>query len=1225
MAHEKTNSTNFNVFKRHGFRESPFHPLGVTLPLTEEVPFPVGIAKELCKIIQWIEKTKSYVYNDLYLVVGEYGAGKSEILKYIKRYIERKYNLRVIYTFLKYPLRQVNKMIKNELEKNGLDPNNLVNPVFIIIDEADDFERDLKAGIITGKDLSKFIKSLRRFLEPVGEYESEIPRNVKLLFGAGPHSYNKMNIEAVEVVKQRIKDQKIILKPPEEWQVIGFARRRLYFYANEELREILKENPYFPFTKGILRTIALISRIYHPEKKYSLRFASQIYDKLLFYSCETSTGTLPRDIDYSVILELLENPENFGISDEYVISHFKNIFKILSERGEMLDSEEKEIFFYLFADDEPKSPKEIAEKINMEIKIVEKALSDLEEKSLVEKCFIIRERPLVTKIRKIVEEKFPSYVEQKKIIENITCKEYNVSWDNDYGLKDMITIFNEFFGSTKDKCSKIETNESNEIIILGDFSSMEEVPPSVRNIVQKYAQSVKYRILPRFKKDVILKLTPPRIDQTLKQLIDEVEKSSPLILQSTIIKNISGIISSSASFLKAKINIKKLSGTWSYIHMKTSDGIHFLVFFLPEYKLKATTQILEDFVREGEKEATTNVYLILFYGKKKNIEAVLRNLQTISPVPFDIRERIFIRELTFDELLWLFGYNKIDEEKREKIRKIIENELDENKKGFLEKARSKGLIIECTKSKIDGLIDVLKGCWKELSLKNEIPQGLLDELKDFGKEFIITKSHPLSIYEKNVLFVFKFYKIDSMLYRNLKDLVNKIFIKKLCKINPSKLLDDIMIDIKHILIKNKNGQLRVCLPSQKSLNEVFQNLLADVNSKIREVESVEEVGIDDIILKLNSAGWFTEREIIENCKKKFRIFIKEVPEVFHFDDYEKFINQVVKAGLVATKIYSDVFSDLSGVAERLDKLISEKRDTISYIRNIIQYITKSYTKLKRISEVPREVEAKYSSIFKDVENLFEVKQLDDIRSKLDRFSQELEMLVKGGEELKNIISQIEYNIGNLSELTEKIEKFRNYNKEEIKLFLEDQTYLFNIITLPKEDLEKIKTKITTEISLYYKIKPFVNYYTKTIDFLIKCLSEEVQNLLNKVKEWIKLELYGRLNWIITRGRTSLNKIKNIANEMEAYKKSVDSLLSNLSINKLDIINLKTILDCRRKLENTFKELFREFWELVWYITRNGPGKPIDKEKLYSKFSREVVNKALKELERYNLIAVSYIT
>jgi len=1227
MPYTDANLSDFNVFRLHGFKESPFHPLGVTRPTMEEVPFPVGVTEELCKIIQWIKKTISYSDNDLYLVVGEYGAGKTEILKYIKRYIEKKYGFQVIYTFLKYPLCEVNDMVKRELEDKGLDSKNLTKTIFIIIDEADDFERDLKTGRITKRDLSNFIKSLRRFLEPEESYGMNILKNIKLLFGAGPQSYKKMEKEAVEVIEQRIREQKIMLQPPEEWQVIGFARRRMYFYADKSLREILNDKPYFPFTKGVLRTIALMSRVYHPQKEYSLRFASQLYDKLLFYSCKSSTSEVPQRIDHSLILKLLKSPEIFGINDEEIISHFKGIYRIMNEYAASLSSEEeKTVFFYLFIDDEPKSPEELSEELNIETGDIKRLLLNLENKRLIEKCYMIFKASTIAEIKKKLKNIISDHIEREKVLKNIIIREYNTNWDPEHGSKDLVSIIDGFLDQKYGeelRCGQIKANEFNEIIMIGDISSAGIIPYQVVNIIKEHAEHIKYKILPQLKESVILKKALPPPDHRRK-LTEQIQKSSLKQLQLEIINNVSSIISSSP-LLRAKIREERFGGIWDYLVVNTSDGLRFTIFFLPEFKLQAnSSKILKDLIEEVERKITPDFYLILFYDNKNFIENALKTVSSSVPMPLKINERVFWRRLTWDEFVQLFGYDKLNEEEKRNIENVIVHDLiNKSKDSFLKRADNKGLIIKHSQKKINRLADTLNEAWTIFVLKNIISSDIIERLREINESFVITQHSVLSAYERNILYVFGFYRNDEISSRELEKLLDKIFIKKLCRIKPLDLLNKIMIDIKHVLVRC--GENKICLPSQSSLKEIFRRKIEKIENMIRELETIEEVKMYNIHLKLDSSKWIEVREKVGNCKKNFEIFVKELPDSFYFDNFDKFLNQVVSAAKISTKIYLKIFSILSDIAGSLSELTCKKDRSIKYIKNMFQQIFENYKKLEELGEVPEDIQNELDELPAEVENLFEVGQIDEIELKLNNFLQKLAALVKGGEELNKEILKIKNKVNSLNKLVEKVEKFTVNNSEVLKRFIKEEKYL-SLTILPKENIRKIREKIVNEVLYYREIKPFINYLITVIDSIVNYLSDELKGILHKVEKWTASELAGRLNWLIMRGGTSTNiAIKNLIKDLKNYKNAIDTVLNSLNMDKLHDINLAFLSDCYNRLRTVFKELFKDYYEIVWHITKKGPKQVIDKNELYKTYQKELVDRVLKDLEDQNLITVSYIT
>jgi len=226
----------FNIFQDLGYKRNPFNPIGVPQALVyEDVPPPIGVKKQLGKIKKALDTSINYSSNMIFLVIGEYGTGKSELMKYLYRILKKEGRCTHYTLFGDEGLRLLNPL-KQTMKKK---PEGKNVRSFTFIDEIDDIKRSIFLGKISTNEAMGFSQDLRKFLERNPPFEN-IDRNM-LVLGLGVPSYDYIDRVNPDITRSRLVGLKAKLHKPEDWQILGFLRRRLYFHGNSKIREKIRK------------------------------------------------------------------------------------------------------------------------------------------------------------------------------------------------------------------------------------------------------------------------------------------------------------------------------------------------------------------------------------------------------------------------------------------------------------------------------------------------------------------------------------------------------------------------------------------------------------------------------------------------------------------------------------------------------------------------------------------------------------------------------------------------------------------------------------------------------------------------------------------------------------------------------------------------------------------------------------------------------------------------
>lgn len=135
---------------------------------------------------------------------------------------------------------------------------------------------------ISRNDADRFFKDFRRFLERNDRFSDF--KNIMLVLGFGVPSWNYVLSYHPDISDNRLIGFKIIIPEPEDWKMAGLVRRYIYFYANQDLRNLINlKNPYYPFSEGTALALAKLSALVHEYTYVNTRMLIKLMDRLVVY------------------------------------------------------------------------------------------------------------------------------------------------------------------------------------------------------------------------------------------------------------------------------------------------------------------------------------------------------------------------------------------------------------------------------------------------------------------------------------------------------------------------------------------------------------------------------------------------------------------------------------------------------------------------------------------------------------------------------------------------------------------------------------------------------------------------------------------------------------------------------------------------------------------------------------------------------------------------------
>ncbi|RLE57195.1 MAG: hypothetical protein DRJ40_02435 [Thermoprotei archaeon] len=350
-----------------GFLDRPFHPVGL-VPI-RRFHRAVGLGPELSKVLSTLERFIISRENLLFLVVAEYGWGKSELLDEIEHIIHEMFSDKVVVVRevltpeLKLPLDKICKL-REETNKH----------IVVLVDEVDELSR-LASAVLREEEIPDSIRkafvdfgtSLRALLEPrvfSSVLRGKVIDKVLLILAVTPQLATLLSRCVPDVftaVRGRICGE-VRLEKFLYWQLEGLVVTRLISYSSPERRQLIEKgklHPYHPFIRDALPTLYTLAKSIEvretPSPRLLVKLLSALMDEAILHSIREGTKEL-RTIGVEDIVEVISKCTEAGekIVDREYLEELLNavqkreeklVLKILalSEIPRTLDSIEYEL------------------------------------------------------------------------------------------------------------------------------------------------------------------------------------------------------------------------------------------------------------------------------------------------------------------------------------------------------------------------------------------------------------------------------------------------------------------------------------------------------------------------------------------------------------------------------------------------------------------------------------------------------------------------------------------------------------------------------------------------------------------------------------------------------------------------------------------------------------------------------------------------------------------
>jgi len=1213
-----------NIFLKVGFTANPFNPMGVTKGVDDDVPPPVGVREQLKQTLKFLDEITSYNDNMLYAVIGPYGSGKSELMKYLYRY-SIKNGINCLYKQFDQRSIHLYTTLKAFTRDQIIEPK--IKRIIIFLDEIDDIPRMIQNGTITSREADRFFKDLRRFLERNDEFKDF--RNVLLVMGLGKPSWNHMKKFAVDISDQRLLGKRPELDEPEDWQMVGLIRRYMYYYANTDLRKKMDLNNFYPISEGKSLALARLSALVHEHTHVNTRMVIKLIDRVIYYLANETVKSkekLIRELTLEDLKVIIKNPELLNLAEEHFESALSNIYQSLENSAksisEKINIDQENIFnllFRIYFDHSIITDEEISnyidsrylkqiKKLFIDNNLINKTLvlNPYEDKkeyaSLINKAGLIEDKSqiyLIKKYRRLLDKLLsesnfdPLKVPDVEYESFIAVDERNIEFIQETDFKELfihensteiLQLSNERWEKEiKDKqmgeleqkgifeaCRKLEAlNQSD---IMKNFALKTKKILNVENIkLYEFKQKISYD-------EILCTLESPKIVffivrddpkrhfiETTKSFLNDLIKHTKEPFEGYVIFNIS--------------NVKEMEyNDSSSSELNKTVETYFETNYMPYVK-----------VINIPNESVAHILFDELTKKERNHNNVIRDFVSfIRTVQKDIREFYKSnKRLPLDSIDF-----KVSDTK--KLNKLIETIW--------------GLIVK--NEKVDK------------NSKN------VQELMKYGEEFVFHSDQLLSPIEIDLINLISHTASNKITRDNLDKILRKRFALS-CSIynnNEMRLLD--ILTLKYILINERPG--------------------AKTNYHYHIFDSSDESTIvEELYDKLT----------------KIEKDIENLPQLIDFAGISMSIN--IDTQKINTK-FDGIKQDINKLEETKNRLVQlAPKSNIKSIKS---------ENLKELTRLSKEFDKDYASILKDIvkinENITVI--VDNKKSVLKEVKDlDITLMVKDNTEslnLKDIISEVQEVLSKKTKLTEVYARINGLKikindqlrrKGEIKKFIDDirteikntNNYLAPLSTIYNLNSKILyytveNTETVSEISKYFEI-----YQPEPIntDLLLNEIPEDVDDA-TIVSDWVlkKLELINdkTQNICVLLRDELIIHLEPIVNILKWVNKRNEKTWKEwVNTDKVDdvLIELNSIIEdinskdyvVKRQLEKTvdgsettmklLKNTFGKNHKIVFEIGKVGPEQAVIRDTLYDMFNKNNVEEILDLLAKMDLVKTSYIT
>ena len=414
-------------------------------------------------------------------------------------------------------------------------------------------------------------------------------------------------------------------------------------------------------------------------------------------------------------------------------------------------------------------------------------------------------------------------------------------------------------------------------------------------------------------------------------------------------------------------------------------------------------------------------------------------------------------------------------------------------------------------------------------------------------------------------------KLISKIMKELEGLKNENNIRNNQKYNIN--LNSVKIEENYILQIKK---LKLALESKNSDITKKDRIIANLNTEIKN------------IMKNNNYNKYKNYSISNNKNKQIllienAIHFSIINDISDINDINKKIIEEKEEIITLLKNEINTLNNKINKSKNKDSINKQIPDNINHINNNIYIINQYKEKVQKLKEENSELKSKYDQISKENKSLSkEIESLSNINKTNELLKEEQENKIK---ELNEIINENLNNDDNnkiidIKENKEKIELLINENQElknEIEELKENQ---INETSKDKEnDFKELINDYKAKIKLYTEQN---DYYKKNIDNLkiensiINQEFENVKNENNKLHKLIKEnnikvnddeyipnnydiiadKNIGNLIWFLLRKK--LGDKNNYSDYIWVEKNNIDNLEAFNYINEIDLVNKKII-------------------------------------------------------------------
>lgn len=310
-----------------GFKANPFPLHGV--PVDEDVPFITYPDSDLDE--SSIEILLKALYNEqrpaCYIIVGDYGSGKTHLSKIIKKIAIR----------IGYKVKEETFGTSTSLYEAFNDLDYKTKKVLVLFDEVQGLYEKIRENPLV---LSEFKRQLRNFLEGKREAETEEGlTNVKLFLFCTPQVKDALLHE--EDLAQRFMLAVKHLPALEPFIGLNVAKAFIKTYAEKWLAETkLRVNPYYPFDRyTVLSLINLCPLIvekkggqYRPTTRFLVELLRHCFDYILEADLDKLTfKELPSALKKTNVLDMIIDlsPKTYKLEEIVKTSNGKVVAQFL--------------------------------------------------------------------------------------------------------------------------------------------------------------------------------------------------------------------------------------------------------------------------------------------------------------------------------------------------------------------------------------------------------------------------------------------------------------------------------------------------------------------------------------------------------------------------------------------------------------------------------------------------------------------------------------------------------------------------------------------------------------------------------------------------------------------------------------------------------------------------------------------------------------------------------